>query len=57
MTVRFVLLLCTLIVAPLVDSAYAASDPAVSQVQTLTSSLLKSMRAGQAASITDRHDA
>jgi phospholipid transport system substrate-binding protein len=54
-TSKFVLLVCTLI-ATLLESAYAASgDPAVDQVQILTSSLLKSMQAGAAESMTHRY--
>jgi phospholipid transport system substrate-binding protein len=53
---KFLILLCALFFAPAADSAYAAdSDPAAIQVQTLTTSLLKSMRAGPAASTTERY--
>ena len=52
---KFVLL-CALLVAPGADSAYAAvNDPAAMQVQTLTTSLLESMRAGSTASMTERY--
>jgi phospholipid transport system substrate-binding protein len=58
MTPKFVMLLCALAFAPAADSAYAAvSDPAEMQVQTLTGSLLKSMRAGPTASMTERYRA
>jgi len=51
-----VLLLCAALFLPVADSAHAAlSDPAAIQVQTLTDALLKSMRAGPAASMTDRY--
>src|SRR5262245_53377442 len=56
MTPKFVLLLCALVFAPAADSAYAAAnDPATIQVQTLTDSLLKSMRAGSTTSTTERY--
>ena len=52
---KFVMLLCTVLFFPVADSAYAAAtDPAAIQVQTLTNSLLKSMRAGTAQSMTER---
>ena len=50
------MLVCAGVSLPLADSAYAAvSDPAASQVQTLTNSLLESMRAGRAESMTERY--
>jgi len=52
MTSRFVLLLCALCCAAAVRAA--ASDPAATQVQTLTNSLLKSMHAGATLSMTER---
>jgi phospholipid transport system substrate-binding protein len=56
MAPRFVMLLCALVFAPAAESAHAAvSDPAAIQVQTLTASLLKSMRAGPAVSMTERY--
>jgi phospholipid transport system substrate-binding protein len=56
MTPKLVMLLCALLFVPTADSAYAAaSDPAASQVQTLTNSLLESMRAGRALSMTERY--
>ena len=56
MTARFVMLLSAVFWVALVDSAPAAtSDPAVSQVQTLTDALLKSMRAGTTISMTERY--
>ena len=49
MTPKFLMLLCVLLLMPVADPAHAAvSDPAASQVQTLTASLLKSMQAGPA---------
>ena len=56
MTTRLVMLLTAVFCAPLADSALAAtSDPAVNPVQTLTDSLLKSMRAGTTISMTERY--
>ena len=54
---RLVLMLCLFLLAPAVDStAHAAgSDPAVAQVQTLTASLLKAMRAGPSVSTGERY--
>jgi phospholipid transport system substrate-binding protein len=55
-TARFAMLLTVGFCLPLADSARAASsDPPVSQVQTLTDSLLKSMRAGTTISMTERY--
>jgi phospholipid transport system substrate-binding protein len=54
-TSRFVLLLSAVFLVPLADSAYAATDPAATQVQTLTDALLKSMRAGATESMTERY--
>jgi len=55
MTPKFVLLLCMLFLMPVADPAYAVVDPAASQVQTLTASLLQSMQAGQAEPMTERY--
>jgi phospholipid transport system substrate-binding protein len=50
------MLLCAVPFMPVTDSAYAAvSDPAAVQVQTLTASLLKSMRAGATESMAERY--
>jgi phospholipid transport system substrate-binding protein len=49
-------LLCVLLLMPVADRAFAAvSDPAASQVQTLTAALLQSMQAGPAESMTERY--
>ena len=56
MTSRFVTLLCAVLFMPVAAAAYdAAADPAITQVQTLTAALLKSMRAGAAESMTERY--
>jgi phospholipid transport system substrate-binding protein len=56
MTPRYLMLLCVLLLMPVADSAHAAaSDPAASQVQTLTTSLLESMHAGPAEPMTERY--
>jgi phospholipid transport system substrate-binding protein len=56
MTRRLVMMLCVVLLAPAVDSARAAgTDPAVAQVQALTASLLKAMRAGPAESTAERY--
>jgi len=56
MTSRFVTLLCAVLFMPIAAAAYdAAADPAITQVQTLTAALLKSMRAGAAESMTERY--
>ena len=56
MTPKFVMLLCVLLLMPVADPAYAAvGDPAAGQVQTLTASLLQSMRAGPAEPMTERY--
>lgn len=53
---RFAMFLWVLVLAPAANCAYAAaSDPAVTQVQTLTTALLKAMRAGPHASMTARY--
>jgi len=50
------MLLTAVFCVPLADSARAAtSDPTVNPVQTLTDSLLKSMRAGTTMSMTERY--
>jgi phospholipid transport system substrate-binding protein len=50
------ILLCVVLFMPLAHSAYAAvSDPAATQVQTLNTALLESMRAGAAESKTQRY--
>ena len=56
LTAKLVILLGAVFCVPLADSALAAaSDPAVTQVQTLTDALLKSMRAGTTISMTERY--
>ena len=56
MTQKLAILLCAALVLAVADSARAAdSDPALTQVQTLTASLLKSMHAGSAVSIKERN--
>ena len=56
MKAKFGMLLCVVLFTPAVNPAYAAvSDPAAMQVQILTDSLLKSMRAGAAESMTERY--
>jgi phospholipid transport system substrate-binding protein len=56
MTPKFVMLFCMLLLMPLADSAYAVvSDPAASQVQTLTASLLQSMQAGPGEPMAERY--
>ncbi len=53
---RLAMLLCAFLLAPAADSAHAAgSDPAVAQVQTLTASLLQTMRAGPAVTTAARY--
>ena len=53
---RFATFLCVLLLAPAANFAYAATnEPAVAQVQTLTSALLKAMKAGPHASVTQRY--
>ena len=55
---RFVIVLCALLLAPIAiaHSAHAAdTDPAVIQVQTLSSSLLEAMKTGSAASTSERY--
>ena len=50
------MLVAAVFCVPLADSALAAtSDPAVSQVQTLTDALLKSMRGGTTISMAERY--
>jgi phospholipid transport system substrate-binding protein len=56
MTRKYAILVCAALVLAGADSARAAdSDPAATQVQTLTASLLKSMHAGSAVSMTERY--
>jgi phospholipid transport system substrate-binding protein len=56
MTRKLVMLLGALVLASAADSAPVTGvDPAVTQVQTLTAALLKSMQAGSAASATERY--
>src|SRR5215469_6273538 len=56
LTAKLVILLAAVFCVPLADSALAAaSDPAVTPVQTLTDALLKSMRAGTTISMTERY--
>lgn len=56
MVKRFAMFLCVLVMAPAATPAYAAtSEPAVTQVQALTSALLKAMKAGAHASMTARY--
>jgi phospholipid transport system substrate-binding protein len=57
MTPKFAMLLCMLLLLmPAADPAYAVvSDPAASQVQTLTASLLQSMHAGPTEPMTERY--
>jgi phospholipid transport system substrate-binding protein len=56
MSRKYAIVLCAAIVLAGADSARAAdSDPAVTQVQTLTASLLKSMQPGSAVSMTERN--
>jgi phospholipid transport system substrate-binding protein len=56
MPAKLVLLLSAALLLPVVDPARAAADdPAVTQVQTLTASLLKSMQAGPTLSASERY--
>jgi phospholipid transport system substrate-binding protein len=56
MTLKFLILFCMLLLMSFADPAYAVvSDPAASQVQTLTASLLQSMQAGPAEPMTERY--
>ncbi len=56
MATRLVMFFCALVLAPAVDCAHAAaSEPAVTQVQTLTSALLEAMKAGPHASLAERY--
>jgi phospholipid transport system substrate-binding protein len=55
-TPKFVMLLCVILLMQVADPVYAVvSDPAASQVETLTASLLQSMRAGSAEPMTERY--
>lgn len=53
MATRFATFLCVLVLMPAAHAA--ASEPAVTQVQTLTSALLKAMRAGPRTTVTERY--
>ena len=56
MVTRFVMFLCVLVLAPAANCAHAAaSEPAVAQVQTLSSALLKAMKAGAHTSVAERY--
>jgi phospholipid transport system substrate-binding protein len=55
MAARYPALLCAALLLPAADVAHAAGDPAVTQVQTLTAALLKSMRAGSTESTAERY--
>jgi phospholipid transport system substrate-binding protein len=56
MAAKVLMVLYAALLVPVADSAYAAaSDPAAMQVQTLTDSLLKSMRAGPSESMSERY--
>jgi phospholipid transport system substrate-binding protein len=56
MTTKFVMLVCLLLLMPVADRADAVvSDPAASQVQALTASLLQSMQAGPSERMTERY--
>ncbi|HEV2271859.1 MAG TPA: ABC transporter substrate-binding protein [Ktedonobacteraceae bacterium] len=56
MVTRFAMFLCVLVLGPVGNSAYAtASEPAVAQVQTLSSALLAAMKAGPRASMMERY--
>ena len=56
MTSKLVTLLCTVILIPVADPLHAATrDPAALPVQTLTTALLKSMRAGPALPMNERY--
>jgi phospholipid transport system substrate-binding protein len=56
MTQKLAILVCAALVLAVANSTRAAdSDPAATQVQTLTASLLKSMQAGSAVSMAQRY--
>lgn len=56
MATRFAMFLCALVLVPAANPTYAgASEPAVSQVQTLSNALLKAMQAGAHTSVTQRY--
>lgn len=56
MATRFAMFLCALVLIPAANPTYAAtSEPAVSQVQTLSNALLKAMQAGAHTSVTQRY--
>jgi len=56
MATRFVTLLCVLVLVPAANPTYAAaSEPAVTQVQTLSNALLKAMQAGAHTSVAQRY--
>lgn len=52
---RFALLPCAVLLVAAASPAFAAGDPAVTQVQALSAALLKAMQAGPAASTTARY--
>jgi phospholipid transport system substrate-binding protein len=56
MATRLLAFLCALVLAPVAIPAHAvASEPAVTQVQTLSSALLEAMRSGPHASVAQRY--
>ena len=55
MTRKLAILLCAVLVLAVNLARAADSDPAATQVQTLTASLLKSMQAASAVSMTERY--
>lgn len=56
MRYKLLMFLCVLVLVPGANCAHAADGaPAIAQVQTLTSTLIKTMRAGPAASATQRY--
>jgi phospholipid transport system substrate-binding protein len=53
---RLFVFICALVLAPAANTAHAAaSQPAVAQVQALTSALLEAMKAGPTESVKDRY--
>lgn len=56
MATRFAMFLCALVLVPAANPTYAAaSEPTVSQVQTLSNALLKAMQTGAHTSVTQRY--